>query len=65
MNRFREHEYDALLQLLGGQVGTLLSVHNRDRMARAVWPIVAVQPRLPLLAAQVLLRICFRPRHAT
>jgi flavin-dependent dehydrogenase len=61
MNRFREHEYDVLLQLLGGKVGKLLAIHNRDRMATAVWPIVAVQPRLPLLAAQVMLRVGFRP----
>jgi flavin-dependent dehydrogenase len=60
MNRFREHEYDTVLQLLGGKVGKLLAVHNRDRMAAAVWPIVAVQPRLPLLAAQVMLRVGFR-----
>jgi hypothetical protein len=50
-----------LLQLLGGKVGKLLSVHNRDQMARAFWPIVRVQPRLPLLAAQVLWRVGFRP----
>lgn len=60
MNRFRENEYDVLLQLLGGKVGQLLSVHNRDRMAQAVWPILAVQPRLSLLAAQVMLRVCLR-----
>jgi hypothetical protein len=61
MNRFSEHEYDVLLQLLGGKVGKLLSIHNRDQMARAFWPIVRVQPRLPLLAAQVLWRVGFRP----
>jgi flavin-dependent dehydrogenase len=61
MNRFHEHEYDVLLQLLGGKVGKLLSIHNRDRMATAVWPILAVQPRLPLLAAQVMLRVGLRP----
>jgi flavin-dependent dehydrogenase len=61
MNRFSEHEYDVLLQLLGGKVGKLLSVHNRDQMAQAFWPIVRVQPRLPLLAAQVLWRVGFRP----
>jgi flavin-dependent dehydrogenase len=61
MSRFREHEYDVLLQLLGGKVGKLLAIHNRDRMATAVWPILAVQPRLSLLAAQVMLRVCFRP----
>jgi flavin-dependent dehydrogenase len=61
MNHFREHEYDMLLHLLGGKVGKLLSIHNRDQMAAAVWPIVTVQPRLPLLAAQVLLRVPFRP----
>jgi flavin-dependent dehydrogenase len=60
MNRFHEHEYDVLLQLLGGKVGKLLSIHNRDRMATAVWPILAVQPRLPLLAAQVMLRVGLR-----
>jgi flavin-dependent dehydrogenase len=60
MNHFREHEYDMLLHLLGGKVGKLLSIHNRDQMAAAVWPIVTVQPRLPLLAAQVLLRVPFR-----
>jgi flavin-dependent dehydrogenase len=61
MNRFSEHEYDVLVQLLGGKVGKLLSIHNRDQMARAFWPIVTVQPRLPLLAAQVLWRVGFRP----
>jgi flavin-dependent dehydrogenase len=61
MNRFSEHEYDVLLHLLGGQVGKLLSIHNRDRMAHAFWPIVRVQPRLPLLAVQVLWRVGFRP----
>jgi flavin-dependent dehydrogenase len=61
MNRFSEHEYDVLLQLLGGKVGKLLSIHNRDQMAHAFWPIVRVQPRLPLLAAQVLWRVGFRP----
>jgi flavin-dependent dehydrogenase len=61
MSRFREHEYDVLLHLLGGKVGKLLATHNRDRMATAVWPILAVQPRLSLLAAQVMLRVCFRP----
>jgi hypothetical protein len=60
MNLFREHEYCILLQLLGGKVGKLLAVHNRDRMASAVWPILAVQPRLSLLAAQVMLRVCLR-----
>jgi flavin-dependent dehydrogenase len=65
MNRFHEHEYDALLHLLSGKVGKLLAIHNRDRMATALWPIVAVQPRLPLLAAQVMLRVCFRPSSAT
>jgi flavin-dependent dehydrogenase len=60
MNRFSEHEYDVLLQLLGGKVGKLLSIHNRDQMAQAFWPIVRVQPRLPLLAAQVLLRVGLR-----
>lgn len=61
MNCFREHEYDMLLQLLGGKVGRLLAIHNRDRMTAGLWPIVAVQPRLPLLAAQVMLRVSFRP----
>jgi flavin-dependent dehydrogenase len=56
MNRFREHEYDVLLQLLGGRVGQLLEIHNRDRLARVFWSILAVQPRLPLLAARVLWR---------
>ena len=60
MNRFREHEYDMLLQLLGGKVGRLLAIHNRDRMTAGFWPILAVQPRLPLLAAQVMLRVSFR-----
>jgi flavin-dependent dehydrogenase len=56
MNRFHEHEYDVLLQLLSGRVGRLLEIHNRDRLARVFWSILAVQPRLPLLAAQVLWR---------
>jgi flavin-dependent dehydrogenase len=56
MNRFHEHEYDVLLQLLSGRVGRLLEIHNRDRLARVFWSILAVQPRLPLLAARVLWR---------
>jgi len=56
MNRFREHEYDVLLQLLSGRVGRLLEIHNRDRLADVFWSILAVQPRLPLLAARVLWR---------
>jgi flavin-dependent dehydrogenase len=56
MNRFGDQEYDVLLQLLGGRVGKLLAIHNRDRMAAAFWRIMTVQPRLPLLAAQVMLR---------
>jgi len=59
MNRFVEAEYDVLLHLLGGPVASLLAVHNRDRIAAAFWPILAVQPRLPLLAAQALLRAGF------
>lgn len=56
MNRFVEKEYDVLLHLLGGPVAKLLAIHNRDRMAGAFWPIMTVQPRLSLLAAQALLR---------
>jgi flavin-dependent dehydrogenase len=56
MNRFHEHEYDVLLQLLSGRVGRLLEIHNRDRLARVFWSILAVQPRLPLLAARVFFR---------
>lgn len=56
MNRFREHEYDVLLQLLSGRVGRLLEIHNRDRLANVFLAMLAVQPRLPLLAARVLWR---------
>ncbi|MBV9893414.1 MAG: NAD(P)/FAD-dependent oxidoreductase [Chloroflexi bacterium] len=59
MHHFFEHEYDALLQLLGGRVGDLFAIHNRDRMAGAFWPMLTMQPRLPLLAAQVLWRAGF------
>jgi flavin-dependent dehydrogenase len=61
MNQFSEYEYDVLLQLLDGQVGKLLAIHNRDRMAGVFLPILVMQPRLPLLAAQVLWRTGFRP----
>jgi flavin-dependent dehydrogenase len=60
MNRFTTHEYDALVQLLSGRLGKLLEIHNRDRLAGAFWPIVAVQPRLSLLAARVLWRVGFQ-----
>jgi flavin-dependent dehydrogenase len=56
MNRLNEHEYDVLLQLLSGRVARLLEIHNRDRLARVFWSMLAVQPRLPLLAAKVLWR---------
>jgi flavin-dependent dehydrogenase len=56
MNRFRDQEYDALLRLLAGRATRLLEIHNRDRLAYVVWPILAAQPRLPLLAARALWR---------
>jgi flavin-dependent dehydrogenase len=56
MNRFNGAEYAILLDALRGRAGRLLQKHNRDRIAGAFWPILAAQPRLPLLAAQVLLR---------
>jgi flavin-dependent dehydrogenase len=56
MSRLHQHEYDALLHLLSGKVASLLHVHNRDRLVGGMWPIMAAQPRLPLLAAQVLWR---------
>ena len=56
MNRFGGAEYAILLEALRGRAGRLLQIHNRDQMAGAFWPILAAQPRLPLLAAQVLLR---------
>ncbi|MDQ6672235.1 MAG: hypothetical protein M3069_16075, partial [Chloroflexota bacterium] len=56
MNRFGEHEYDVLLQLLSGRVGRLLEIHNRDRLAHVIWSMLAIQPRLPLLAARALWR---------
>lgn len=59
MHHFYEHEYDALLHLLGGKVGKLFAIHNRDRMADAFWSMLTMQPRLPLLAAQVLWRASF------
>jgi hypothetical protein len=61
MNRFREQEYEVLLQLLSGRVGRLLEIHNRDRLARVFWSMLAVQPRLPLLAARVLWRAPYLP----
>jgi flavin-dependent dehydrogenase len=56
MSRLHEHEYDALLHMLSGKVAGLLQVHNRDRLVGCMWPIMAAQPRLSLLAAQVLWR---------
>jgi flavin-dependent dehydrogenase len=61
MNRFREQEYEVLLQLLSGRVGRLLEIHNRDRLARVFLSMLAVQPRLPLLAARVLWRAPYSP----
>jgi flavin-dependent dehydrogenase len=57
MNRFRDTEYDVLLQVFAGRVGRLLEIHNRDRLERVFWSMLAVQPRLPLLAAHVLWRV--------
>jgi geranylgeranyl diphosphate/geranylgeranyl-bacteriochlorophyllide a reductase len=56
MNHFGDAEYEILLEALRGRAGRLLQVHNRDQIAGAFWPILAAQPRLPLLAAQVLWR---------
>jgi flavin-dependent dehydrogenase len=56
MNHFGDAEYEILLEALRGRAGRLLQVHNRDQIAPAFWPILAAQPRLPLLAAQVLWR---------
>ena len=56
MNRFGGTEYAMLLEALRGRAGRLLQIHNRDQIAGAFWPILAAQPRLSLLAAQVLLR---------
>lgn len=57
MNRFRDTEYDVLLQVFAGRVGRLLEIHNRDRLERVFWSMLAIQPRLPLLAAHVLWRM--------
>lgn len=57
MNRFRDTEYDVLLQVFAGRVGRLLEIHNRDRLERVFWSMLAIQPRLPLLAAHVLWRV--------
>jgi flavin-dependent dehydrogenase len=57
MNRFRDTEYDILLQVFAGRVGRLLEIHNRDRLERVFWSMLAIQPRLPLLAANVLWRV--------
>jgi len=56
MSRLRDHEYDALLHMLSGKAARLLEIHNRDQLLRGVWPIMAAQPRLSILAAQVLWR---------
>ncbi len=56
MLRLREREYDALLQMLNGKAARLLEIHNRDRLVGGMWPIIAAQPRLSLLAAQLLWR---------
>jgi flavin-dependent dehydrogenase len=56
MKRLHEHEYDALLHLLSGKVAQLLEIHNRDRLVGGMWPIMAAQPRLTWLVAQVLWR---------
>jgi len=56
MKRLQEHEYDSLLRLLSGKVARLLEIHNRDRLVGGMWPIMAAQPRLSVLVAQVLWR---------
>jgi len=61
MRHFGDTEYDVLLQLLSGRLGRLLEVHNRDRLHSVFWSMLAVQPRLPLLAAQALWRAGLQP----
>ncbi|MBV9547835.1 MAG: hypothetical protein JOY61_25960 [Chloroflexi bacterium] len=61
MLRFGDTEYDVLLQLLRGRLRRLLEVHNRDRLNSVFWSMLAVQPRLPLLAAQALWRAGLQP----
>jgi flavin-dependent dehydrogenase len=61
MLHFGNKEYDVLLQLLSGRLGRLLEIHNRDRLNSVFWSMLAVQPRLPLLAAQALLRAGLQP----
>jgi digeranylgeranylglycerophospholipid reductase len=57
MNRFRDAEYDILLQVFAGRVGRLLEIHNRDSLEQVFWWMLAMQPRLPLLAAHMLWRM--------
>jgi flavin-dependent dehydrogenase len=59
MNHFTEQDYDTALRSLNGRAGRLFEVHNRDRLAGTALSILAVQPRLPWLAAHVLLRSRF------
>lgn len=56
MSRLGDREYDALLHLVSGKPARLLEIHNRDRLMHGMWPIMTAQPRLSLLAAQVLWR---------
>lgn len=56
MCRLTEHEYELLLRPLRGGAGRLLQVYNRDRLAEALWSILATAPGVLLLAGRALLR---------
>jgi flavin-dependent dehydrogenase len=55
LDRFDNHAYNGLVKCVNSQVRSFLSVHNRDEMAEVAWQLLFLQPRLALLAPQVLL----------
>ena len=60
MDRFEDHHYDRLLDLLNASLHELLGKHDRDSYASTAWALFKAQPRLALLAADVLAH----PRNA-
>ncbi|MBC8252720.1 MAG: NAD(P)/FAD-dependent oxidoreductase [Ardenticatenia bacterium] len=56
LDRFSDADYDELLCLLNRRAKDVLETCNRDEMGRAVWRLLAVQPRWLSVAARALLR---------
>lgn len=54
MDRFHDHHYPRLLGLLNEGLHELLGKHDRDSYASTAWALFKAQPRLALLALDVL-----------